>query len=307
MKTRLGYKFINVLIVLLLIVSLGFFTRSPVKAADPVVSVTVTPSDTTPTVGDTITVSINIDMSASGGQALGSYTGTLEWDPAVLSYENIAGAPPTGFVGFNNTSSIATGKITFNGAKATGATGSVVVLVATFDVIGSGAADLTLAFSPMSAATSFGNLLLILSITQANVIASPVPCYALTLTHTGSGANPVASPSNSTGCSTGSYTAGQVISLTGAVPNSGWQIAAWTGTNNNSSTASTNTITMPASAHTASVTYTQIPPACYALTLSHTGNGTNPTASPANSSGCTAGQYTSGQAISLTGAVADSG
>ena len=40
----------------------------------------------------------------------------------------------------------------------------------------------------------------------------------------------------------------------------GWQIDSWTGTSNNSSTASTNTLTMPASAHSASVIYEEIPP-----------------------------------------------
>ena len=40
------------------------------------------------------------------------------------------------------------------------------------------------------------------------------------------------------------------------MPTSGWQISSWTGTNNNASTASTNTVTMPASASTAAVNYT---------------------------------------------------
>jgi hypothetical protein len=46
---------------------------------------------------------------------------------------------------------------------------------------------------------------------------------------------------------------------------------------------------------------------CYTLTLGHTGNGTTPTASPTNSTGCPTGQYTSGENISLSGATADLG
>ena len=80
-------------------------------------------------------------------------------------------------------------------------------------------------------------------------------CYALNLSHTGQGTNPVATPTNSTGCTAGQYIAGASISLSNAVPTSGWQISGWTGTNNNASTSNTNTVTMPASAHSASVNY----------------------------------------------------
>ena len=83
----------------------------------------------------------------------------------------------------------------------------------------------------------------------------PPTCYALNLSHTGQGTNPVATPTNSTGCTTGQYIAGASISLSNAVPTSGWQIGGWTGTNNNASTSNTNTVTMPASAHSASVNY----------------------------------------------------
>ncbi|MBK7513901.1 MAG: carboxypeptidase regulatory-like domain-containing protein [Chloracidobacterium sp.] len=84
-------------------------------------------------------------------------------------------------------------------------------------------------------------------------------CYALTLSHTGQGSDPVAAPANSAGCSAGQYLAGESISLSGAVPTSGWQISNWTGTTNNASTAGTNSVTMPAGVLTASVNYTLIP------------------------------------------------
>ena len=81
------------------------------------------------------------------------------------------------------------------------------------------------------------------------------PCYALTLSHTGEGSDPVASPPNSTGCSAGQYVAGESITLSGAVPTIGWSIIGWTGTDNDASLANTNMVTMPASAHSASVIY----------------------------------------------------
>ncbi len=45
--------------------------------------------------------------------------------------------------------------------------------------------------------------------------------------------------------------------------------------------------------------------ACYVLTVAHTGNGSDPVASPTNSIGCVTGQYLSGTAINLSGAVPD--
>ena len=111
-------------------------------------------------------------------------------------------------------------------------------------------------------------------------VTPPPVCYSLTLSHTGNGAHP--NPHQQyVGCDPGEFEAGESITLA-ATPDSGWEIASWTGTDG----SSLNTLTMPAAAHAASVTYTEIPPTCYALTLSHTGNGSDPSPTPANSSGC---------------------
>ncbi len=88
---------------------------------------------------------------------------------------------------------------------------------------------------------------------------APPTCYALTLGHTGQGSDPVAAPANSPGCAAGQYVAGANIALSGAVPAAGWQIGSWSGTVNDSSTASANSVTMPASAHAAAVNYVQPP------------------------------------------------
>ncbi len=79
-------------------------------------------------------------------------------------------------------------------------------------------------------------------------------CYILTLSHTGSGSNPTTSLANSTGCANGEYMTSEVIDLT-ASPNPTWHITSWTGTNDDSSVASLNTLTMPANNHTVSVIY----------------------------------------------------
>ena len=83
---------------------------------------------------------------------------------------------------------------------------------------------------------------------------STTPCYALTRTHTGSGADPTAVPSASAGCLAGQFHAGEVIALT-AAPTSGWYVTGWSGTNSDSSTLAANTLTMPAASRTVSVAY----------------------------------------------------
>jgi len=130
-------------------------------------------------------------------------------------------------------------------------------------------------------------------------VINPVePCYPLSLSHTGSGINPVASPTSSAGCSGGEYHSGEAIQLT-AAPDPGWEVESWTGTDNNQSTSNTNSLTMTASAHAASVNYLD---SCFILILSHTGSGADPLANPSNSIGCTAGGYHLGEAIALTAA-----
>jgi hypothetical protein len=82
----------------------------------------------------------------------------------------------------------------------------------------------------------------------------PLTCYALTLAHTGNGADPVPTPANSPGCAAGEYEAGTTISVT-AAPDLDSEVANWSGTTNDSSTAEVNTVSMPASAHTVTVNY----------------------------------------------------
>lgn len=129
---------------------------------------------------------------------------------------------------------------------------------------------------------------------------APSTCYSLTSTHTGQGADPTPAPLKSAACSSSyQYVAGESITLS-ASPSSGWNVSSWTGTDNDSSTSATNSMSMPSSNRTVSVAYSQIPPSCYALSLTHTGSGGDPTASPSNSTGCSSGRYVAGQSINLT-------
>lgn len=166
---------------LLLIVALMFSSltlRSAPVLAAPSGSVTSSamPSNRTPTVGQQITVTININMSGVDvpDSHLGSFTGTLDWNTAVLSYTTNSGIQ-AGFTGNVNASSAGTGHITFNGANASGVTGSLSILTITFDVVGPGTSPLNLEYSAMAAATTFGDLLPILTITDGQVVVAALP------------------------------------------------------------------------------------------------------------------------------------
>jgi len=131
-----------------------------------------------------------------------------------------------------------------------------------------------------------------------NPAATAPTCYALALGHNGNGTDPEATPANSTGCGAGQYVAGETINLSGATPDTGWEIGTWYGT----SAPGSSSLTMPASAHSAGVNYVQT---CYALTLGHTGNGTTPVAT--SSAVCPAGNYAYDETVSLSGATPDLG
>lgn len=145
---------------------------SPVFAAPSggVIS-TATSSNATPSIGEQITVTIRIDMSgvSSPDNKLGSYTGTLDWNRAVLSYHSNSGVP-AGFTGVVNTNNAATGHVIFNGANAGGATGSITILTITFNVAGAGTSPLNLEYTSMAAAATFANLLTILTVTDGQVV-----------------------------------------------------------------------------------------------------------------------------------------
>ena len=105
--------------------------------------------------------------------------------------------------------------------------------------------------------SSYGGFIARNSTSAAVLPPAPPTCYALTLGHTGNGTTPTASPANSTGCGANEYVAGETINLSGAAPDSGWQIDGWYGTGNDASTADTNSLSMPASAHQAGVDYVE--------------------------------------------------
>ncbi len=90
----------------------------------------------------------------------------------------------------------------------------------------------------------------------ANYTLQPPSCYTLTMAHTGLGGDPTTIPPHWSLCSSGQYLAGESITLT-ASPAAGWAVGSWSGTSNDSSTSSTNSVIMPSSSQTVVVNYTQ--------------------------------------------------
>ena len=131
-----------------------------------------TPSNASTPVGQQIVVSINIDMSgaSSPDNQLGSFTASLDWDPAILTYSSNSGLLAS-FTGAINPANVGTGHLAFNGTNATGGTGDLVVFQITFDAVGAGTSALDLEYSVMSAtAPNFTNLLPILTVTDGQVV-----------------------------------------------------------------------------------------------------------------------------------------
>ncbi len=156
-----SYEFTNV--VANHTISASFVENTPES-----VIASVIPSDTTPDVSDTITVTINIDMTNMDepDDLLGGFTGSLSWNPAILSYVSNSGLPAD-YTGAINPAS---GIILFNGVNPTGSEGSINVFTITFTVIGPGDAALDLTFSVLANEVG-GSLLDYLTINQGSVVA----------------------------------------------------------------------------------------------------------------------------------------
>jgi ELWxxDGT repeat protein len=139
---------------------------------------------------------------------------------------------------------------------------------------------------------------------SAQVNYAQIPCYTLTLGHSGSGTDPAVNPASSAGCNPGAYHPAEVVTLV-ANPAAGWAIGGWSGTNDDGSFAPNNTVTIPAANHSAAVSYVAVPAGCYVLHRRHSGSGSDPIPTPWNSSGCPGGTYSAGETIALAAAAAD--
>ncbi len=139
-----------------------------------------------------------------------------------------------------------------------------------------------------------------------SAITTPITvssCYQLTLSTSGSGTLSANIPESS-GCSSGNYISGQQLTLT-ATAGSGYTFNSWSGSFSCSNSQTTCSVTMPSTSASETAAFSVTPPTCYQLTLSTSGSGTLSANIP-ESSGCSSGNYISGQQLTLT-ATAGSG
>ena len=115
---------------------------------------TVITSNAMPRVGQSLVATARFDVS---GVQLGSFGGTLDYDPAALRYVGNSGVP-TGWLGVVNATTTP-GRIWFNGAQINGVTGRFVPFTVTFAAVKPGAAKLDLSISAMAEARTFADLL----------------------------------------------------------------------------------------------------------------------------------------------------
>ncbi len=133
-----------------------------------------------PREGTQVQALLSVDMSGvpAPDSLLGSFTGSLNWNPALLNYIDHS-ALQSGFVGVVNTSDVANGFLEFNGANPTGAGGNVPIFGVLFEVVGaagdSGTLDLN--YTDMLAAGTFQNLLACLTVNDAPFeVETASPC-----------------------------------------------------------------------------------------------------------------------------------
>ncbi|NLF13049.1 MAG: hypothetical protein GX597_14775 [Anaerolineaceae bacterium] len=282
----------------ILLLSVIAISSAPAFAQSGNVTSSVIPSNTMPDVGEQITATISIDVAGVDppDNALGSFTATLDWNPTVLEYDGNSGIL-AGFSGIINDTQVSSGHLVFNGVKVTGSTGSFAVLEVTFDVVGSGSSELNLEFSAMSSAYTFKNLLPLLTVYDGSVQVGPSQNYSLSIA-----VQPPEGGITDPEAGVHSYAEGTVVNVT-VVPNASYEFDHWDGACTGSGACQ---VTMDADKAVTAV-LTELPLTCYALTLSHTGHGSDPVAAPTNSPGCPAGRYVEGETIALSGAIPDPG
>jgi alpha-tubulin suppressor-like RCC1 family protein len=120
-------------------------------------------------------------------------------------------------------------------------------------------------------------------------------CRTLTTAKTGSGAKPVAVPSQSVGCAAGTYAKGDVITLV-AAPGAEQRVQRWIGaTQAPAAGVVVNTLTIPNTNSTVTVDYEP----CHALTATTLGEGEPLQLGPSATFGCDPGSFVTGQTVTL--------
>lgn len=124
--------------------------------------------------GGTLELSLWLRRPPGGTGGLGSISGTLSWDPTVLTYQSSAGEA-TGFSWTANENNTATGELGFGSFAAEGIADSFVVARVTFTVTGSAGSGtaLTLAVSAAGDAEGAVNIKDLIQVVDGRVEVTP--------------------------------------------------------------------------------------------------------------------------------------
>jgi hypothetical protein len=114
-----------------------------------------------------VAITLDVTNLNAPDNKLGSYDGTFDWNPALLSYRSNQSSG--GFLNVVNDSSAASGHISFSGVNPAGATGNIIVLNLSFDVLAAGTSPLQLAYTSLTAAATFKDILPLLIVTSGSV------------------------------------------------------------------------------------------------------------------------------------------
>jgi len=167
MRFGLYQHFHAILVGLTLGILFALFCAHSGRAQEQVKTAVIASIDC-PSINDTLTASIIFNMRKTT-ELLGSFTGSLKWDPTILEYVADSGLL-AGFLGNANTAEAANGNMSFNGINPGGVGDSIAVLEVTFKVLALPDSDSTLIdleFSAIAAARTFKNLLPITTISDA--------------------------------------------------------------------------------------------------------------------------------------------
>jgi hypothetical protein len=140
----------------------GFIPCLTPRAACTGLAVASANAPAAPAEGSQIQVRLFIDMSGipAPDSLLGSFTGSLIWNPALMRYLSHSGLQ-AGFTGVINASNAGTGLLQFNGANAAGVAAIVPILAVNFEVIGAAGSDgaFDLNYTDIFSAVTFRNFL----------------------------------------------------------------------------------------------------------------------------------------------------
>jgi len=165
--------FCSGVVLLLALVTPGVAQIQAVFLTADSVSAASVPNNPTPDPNATISVAINVDVSAlqAPNNRLAAYQATLKWDPAVIQFLSTTPAPAPWDTPNLNTNDVATGKLEWNDFAQGGSTGMINILNVNFKVIGVAGSStvLDLNFTEMTTST-FMSLLNVLRTKDGKVM-----------------------------------------------------------------------------------------------------------------------------------------